>query len=319
MADDPSPPAAAQPAVQASGGRGQWVMFAIATVALAGALGFALTRGDGTPAPQAAAASAEDGMSALEARSRAEPDNAGVWVQLAEARFDSGDFPGAVTAYTRASELSPGVAAVWSGLGEAMVMATPSNAPPMPAAAIAAFRRANGLDRNEPRARYFLAVKRDLDGDHSGAVNDWLALLADTPQGAPWETDLRRTIEQVAARNNIDVRQRLASVRQRSIRPEELPVAAQAIPGPSRQQMQDAASLPKGQQDMMVQGMVDSLEQRLRDNPQQPDRWIMLMRSRMTLGETQKAAQALRDAVRANPAEADRLNAQARMLGVPGA
>ena len=83
--------------------------------------------------------------------------------------------------------------------------------------------------------------------------------------------------------------------------------------------MQQAAALPKGQQDMMVQGMVDGLEARLRENPAQPDRWIMLMRSRMTLGESVKAGEALQAAIRANPGDADRLRAQARLLGVPGA
>jgi cytochrome c-type biogenesis protein CcmH len=82
--------------------------------------------------------------------------------------------------------------------------------------------------------------------------------------------------------------------------------------------MQQAAALPKGQQDMMVQGMVDGLEARLRDNPQQPDRWIMLMRSRMTLGQGAQAAAALQAAIRANPGEAGRLRAEAQVLGVPG-
>lgn len=43
------------------------------------------------------------------------------------------------------------------------------------------------------------------------------------------------------------------------------------------------------------------------------------MRSRMTLGETAKAAQALKDGIAANPAAAGRLKAQAQLLGVPGA
>src|SRR3546814_14962798 len=61
-------------------------------------------------------------------------------------------------------------------------------------------------DLKEPRARYFLAVKKDLAGDHRGAIDDWFALLADTPQGAPWEPDLRRTIEQVGAIHQIEVK-----------------------------------------------------------------------------------------------------------------
>ncbi|MEQ1688694.1 MAG: hypothetical protein ABL874_08980, partial [Sphingopyxis sp.] len=185
--------------------------------------------------------------------------------------------------------------------------------------AMAAFNRAVGLDADDPRARYFIAAKRDVDGDHAGAITAWLALLADTPPGAPWEADLRRTIEQVGARNQIDVTARLAAVRQRELTADQLPLAARAIPGPTRAEMQQAAALPKGQQDMMVADMVDGLQTKLDANPAQVDRWIMLMRSRMTLGQSAQAAEALRRAIAANPAQEARLRAQARMLGVPGA
>src|SRR3546814_16145125 len=72
-----------------------------------------------------------------------------------------------------------------------------SDSEPMPAAASEAFDKAIALDAKDPRARYFLAVRKDIGGDHQGAIDDWFALLSDTPRGAPWEADLRRTIEQV--------------------------------------------------------------------------------------------------------------------------
>ncbi|WP_312846557.1 hypothetical protein [Sphingopyxis sp. PET50] len=190
---------------------------------------------------------------------------------------------------------------------------------PFPAEALAAFRKSLDLDAKDPRARYFLAVKKDVDKDHKGAIDDWFALLADTPQGAPWEENLRRTIEEVGKINKIDVAARLAATKPRAPTAEEIPVAARAIPGPSRADMEAASQLPKGQQDAMIQGMVDGLEAKLKANPADVDRWIMLMRSRMTLGETAKAAQALKDGIAANPGAAARLKAQAQMLGVPGA
>ena len=105
----------------------------------------------------------------------------------------------------------------------------------------------------------------------------------------------------------------------RPLKAEEMPVAARAIPGPSRADMEAASQLPKGQQDAMIEGMVSGLEAKLKADPKNVDRWIMLMRSRMTLGETAKAAQALRDGIAANPDAAGRLKAQAQLLGVPGA
>jgi cytochrome c-type biogenesis protein CcmH len=291
-----------------------------AALLLAAAVGYAIWRdsADSAPPPAPEAAASPDGqLAALEARVKAEPNNAEAWTQLGAARFDLGEYAGAAAAYEKAVGLSPESAGLWSALGEARVMASARD--PMPAAALEAFDKAIALDAKDPRARYFLAVKKDIGGDHKGAIDDWFALLADTPQGAPWEADLRRTIEQVGAIHKIDVAMRLQNTQARPLKPEEMPVAARAIPGPSRADMEAASQLPKGQQDQMIQGMVEGLEAKLKANPQDVDRWIMLMRSRMTLGETAKAAQALKDGIAANPAAAGRLKAQAQMLGVPGA
>ena len=291
-----------------------------AFVLLAAAIGYAIWRDSAPSATGSASESAaapSDQIADLEARARREPDSADAWTALGAAKFDLGDFAGAIAAYEKAVALSSESAGLWSALGEARVMASESE--PMPAAASQAFDKAIALDAKDPRARYFLAVRKDIGGDHRGAIEDWFALLADTPQGAPWEADLRRTIEQVGQIHKIEVADRLAATRPRALTADEMPVAARAIPGPSRADMEAASQLPKGQQDAMIEGMVSGLEAKLRANPADVDRWIMLMRSRMTLGETAKAAKALNDAVAANPDAASRLKAQAGMLGVPGA
>lgn len=291
-----------------------------ALILLVGAVGFAVWRDSAesrAPVVAEAPPSPSGQLATLEARTRTEPDSAAAWQALGAARFDMGDYSGAVVAYEKATGLAPKSAGLWSALGESRVME--SKRDPMPPAALADFNKAKGLNAKDPRARYFLAVKKDVDGDHQGAIDDWLALLADTPQGAPWEPDLRRTIEQVGQIHKIEVASKLAGTRQRALMPEELPVAARAIPGPTRRDMEAASQLPKGQQDAMIAGMVDGLETKLKADPANVDRWIMLMRSRMTLGESGKAAKALKDAIAANPQATARLQAQAQMLGVPGA
>lgn len=295
------------------------VILIAAFLLLTGAVGYTIWRDSAGSVPDpagAATAAPSDQLAAIEARTRTEPNSADAWMQLGAARFDLSDYAGSAAAYEKAVALSPESAGLWSALGEARVMA--SERDPMPPQALAAFEKASALDAKDPRARYFLAVKKDIGGDHKGAIEDWFALLADTPQGAPWEADLRRTIEQVGKIHSIDVGGRLASTRARALTANEMPVAARAIPGPSRADMEAASQLPKGQQDQMIQGMVDGLEAKLKADPKDVDRWIMLMRSRMTLGETAKAAQALKDGIAANPGAAARLRAQAQLLGVPG-
>jgi len=288
-------------------------------------LGFAVAytlRHDRAAAPGAeavATASAADPLAALRQAAHDAPSDPAAWRALASGLFDAGRFAEAAAAYEKAAALAPDLAVVWSSLGEARVMA--SKADPMPPAALDAFRKAAQIDAKDPRARYFLAVNRDLAGDHAGAITDWLALLSDTPPGAPWEADLRRTIEQVGKIHKIEVASRLAAVKQPGpptapVAPPDLPVAAQGIPGPSAADLKAASAMPPSQQRQMAEGMVARLESKLAAEPKNADGWIMLMRSRVTLGQPDKAGAALRDAVAANPAQAARLRQEAAVLGV---
>ncbi|HEU5286519.1 MAG TPA: tetratricopeptide repeat protein, partial [Sphingomicrobium sp.] len=257
---------------------------------------------------------AADPLAALERRAQADPDNAGAWQELGFAYFELGRFADAATAYDKATRADPDSAVLWSSLGEARVMASARD--PMPPAALEAFRKAAALDSGDPRARYFLAVQKDLAGDHPGAIADWLALLADTPPGAPWEADLRRTIEQVGKINKIETASRLAAVKQ-PVPAGPPPTAVASLPGPTAEQVQDASKLSPSQQMDMGRSMVERLEGRLKTDPSNVGGWIMLMRSRMTLKEPQAAKAALAAAIAANPGERARLEAEARALGVP--
>jgi cytochrome c-type biogenesis protein CcmH len=293
---------------------GRIALLAAAIVA-AFTVGVAITRTP-EPAEPAAAVAADAGpgtIESLEQRTRTQPDDAGAWQRLGTAYFAASRYADAARALEKASTLSPDTAAIWSALGEARIYADSRD--PMPAPAAAAFERALALDARDFRARYFLAVKRDLSGDHAGAIGDWLALLRDTPADAPWRADLVRTIEQVGKINRIDVAPRLAAAQASAPAP-VMPPAARGIPGPTAQDMAAAAALSPSEQRNMADGMVSRLEARLQASPADPDGWIMLMRSRMSLGQRDKASQALKDAVAANPQQADMLRQQAGMLGV---
>ncbi len=259
-------------------------------------------------------------IASLEKRVRKDPNDVEGWQLLGWSYFENGQYRESANAYAKTTQLEPGRAVYWSSLGESLVMSDETN--PMPDNAKAAFDTAIKLDPKDPRSRYFLAVSKDLGGDHQGAIDDWLALLKDTPNDAPWEADLIRTVEQVGKINKIDVEKRLENAKSNrlvDIAPGLNSVAARPIPGPSRADMAQAAKLPPGQQQEMVASMVSGLEAKLAGNPKNIDGWIMLMRSRMTLGETAKAKAALERSVAANPQARNRLVSEARILGVPGA
>ncbi len=299
----------------------KWVLIAAALIAI-GAVGFTLYKRavpeSAAPAPVGPEqADIGASISTLEAKLKENPDDAEGWRMLGWSLFETGKFAESAQAYKRATQIEPKKAEYWSSLGEALVLAGKGDVPPD---ARAAFSTAFQLDAKDPRARYFLAVAKDISGDHKGAIDDWFALLEDSPPGAPWEGDVRRIITEVAAKEKIDVAGRMASLRPA---PETggASVATAAIPGPTPQQMRDASAMPKGQQDMMIQGMVEGLETKLKADPNNADGWIMLMRSRMSLGETAKAAEALKSARTALAKDQPKLgmvNAAAQELGVPG-
>lgn len=288
------------------------LLLAAAAVLAAGAIGYRAYNAETADIGPLAEEAGPPTLGQLRERADATPDDPANWQLLGFALFERGEFSEAVDAYAKAVSLDDREAALWSALGEARVMASARD--PLPEQALAAFRKAISLDPRDPRARYFLAVEKDLAEDHDGAIADWLALLADTPPGAPWEADLIRTIEQVGKINGIDTATRIAAAVDG-----RLPAAAMAAPatrGPTAQQIAEAGAIPPSEQRDMALGMVERLEQRLADDPLNVEGWVMLMRSRMTLGEPQSARQALGDAIAANPAAETRLRSEAAALGI---
>jgi cytochrome c-type biogenesis protein CcmH len=233
------------------------------------------------------------------------------WRVVGWAYAQAGDAAASAGAYRKATAIEPDNAENWSSLGESLQTGSTQVVPE----AEAAFRKALSLDASDPRARYFLAVEKDLKGDHKGAVADWLALLNDTPSGAPWEADLRRTIQQTAQRYNIGTKWEVQT-------PVGGSSATAGIPGPTPEQLAAASSIPPSQQDQMVQGMVERLAARLKANPRDANGWIRLMRSRMVLGQKDEAKDALKNGLAAfagDSAAQGQLKSAAAQLGIPAA
>jgi cytochrome c-type biogenesis protein CcmH len=263
----------------------------------------------GSAKPDQPVGSVEENIRQLKARLTREPNDPAGWRMLGWSYFETGDLMGSAAAYRRAAQIEPENAENWSSLGEALQTANTD----VSAEAAAAFERALKLDRTDPRARYFTAVQKDLQGHHDAAIADWIALLRDTPAGAPWEADLRRTIMQVAEQHHINVSGQMPAM------PQGAPATA-GIPGPTPEQLAAASSIPPEQQSEMAKEMVDRLASRLRQNPQDADGWMRLMRSRMVLGEIEAAREAHKSGLAAfkqDSAARAKLDRAARELGIP--
>jgi cytochrome c-type biogenesis protein CcmH len=247
---------------------------------------------------------------------RAHPDDGEGWRSLGWSYFQVQRYADAAGAYAKATKLLPDKAELWSAFGEAQTLA--GNA--VDQIAHDAFEKALAIDPKDSRARYFLAVEKDVKGDHKGAVDDWIAMLRDGPKDSPWAQSVHDLVLKVAAQNKIDVKGRLPDVAPAPAGGDD--AASAAIPGPTADQMNDAAGLTPGQQNDMARGMVDRLAQRLAAQPNDFDGWVRLMRARMVLRDSKGASDALagaRRAFAADKAALARLGSAAQALGVPGA
>jgi len=225
----------------------------------------------------------------LQARLRAAPGDPRGWRLLGMVYSRLGRFGDAADAYGRAVDLAPREPDDLSSQGEALVQAANGMVTP---GARSLFKKVLTFDPADARARYFLAMAKDEDGDHAGAMADWIALIKSAPPDAPWLADMRDFVGRVAAERGVDL-------------------AAQFGP----------QAAPAGQQ-AMIRGMVDRLAAQLKAQPRDADGWIRLMRSRMVLGDPASASGALRDGLAAFSDSAPtqtKLRDAAKSMGVPGA
>lgn len=248
----------------------------------------------------------------LETQMNQRPDNAEGWRMLGWSYLQTGRNADAAVAYGKAVALDPTNNEYISAQGESTVLAADGQVTP---AAEALFKRAVAVEPGDPRARYYLGVAKDQRGDAEGAMNDWIALLKSAPADAPWASEVRTFVEKVAADRKVDLSGRLPPVAGRQA------TADPGRPGPTREQMAAAQNMNPGDRDAMVQGMVDGLAAKLKQNPRDRAGWEQLIRARMVLGDTGQAAadyRTGRQALSGSAQDQQSLRSTAAQLGVPG-
>ena len=294
-------------AVVTLAGTGLYLAIGKPNVKAAPGVAVAAAPADGHPQGETAAMIAQ-----LETQMMQRPDNAEGWRMLGWSYLQTGRNAEAAVAYGKAVALDPTNNEYLSAQGESTVLAADGQVTP---AAEALFRRAVAAEPADPRARYYLAVAKDQRGDSAGAMNDWIALLKSAPADAPWASEVRTFVEQVAVDRKIDLSGRLPPV------PGGQAGVAPALSGPTREQMAAAQTMKPADRDAMVQGMVDGLAEKLKQNPRDRSGWERLIRARMVLGQPDKAAadyRTARQAFSGSAADTQALREAATQLGVPG-
>lgn len=242
------------------------------------------------PLPQANAQGAAPDMAAMiaqvEAHLEKTPDDGRGYEVIAPVYMRLGRYDDAGRALASVIRILGPSAERQAQLGEALFASAGSI---VTADARAAFEAATALDAVHPKARYYLGLAAQQEGDGAKAAAIWSALLKDAPPDAPW----------LAA-----VQQGLAALKG----PQSNPDAAQAIAG-----------LAAPQQQAMIRQMVDGLAVRLASDGKDLAGWQKLVRAYTVLKDPEKAKLALqgaRAAFAGDAAAATTLDGLAHDLGL---
>jgi cytochrome c-type biogenesis protein CcmH len=206
------------------------------------------------------------------------------------ARYDE-----AVKAYSEALRLLGDNPETRADYGEAQVAAA---AGIVTADGRASFQQALAKKPDLPKARYYMALAAEQDGDKPGAADLYRKLLADAAPNAPWAPL---------------VRQRLAALGGGE------PAPSAKIDAPPAEEAAGIASLGPEQREAAIRGMVDRLAARLEEKADDPEGWRKLIRAYSVLQETDKAKAALakaREALNGDAAAKRALDTLAKELGL---
>jgi len=218
------------------------------------------------------------------------PTDARGWNVLAPVLVRLGRFDEAVRAYRNAITYGGETAERRADLGE-VIAAVAGGV--VTTEAKAEFERARALNADDPKSNYFLGLAAEQDGRSADAASIWRVLLAKAPQDAPWRPLVEAALTRVAP-------------------------GAPALPDGA---MAAAKDMSESDRSAMIRGMVERLATRLKQNGDDVEGWLRLVRAYMVMGDRDKAKSALSDARQAVANDAERLrqlNEGLKNLGLDG-
>ena len=233
----------------------------------------------------------ENLIAQVEAHLEKNPTDGRGWNVLAPVLFRIGRYDEAVRAFRNSITYNGEDGPRRADLGEAIAAAAGGV---VTAEARGEFERARSLEPDEPKASYFLGLAAEQDGKNDQAAAIWRGMLDKAPADAPW-----RPLVQAAL----------------------VRVGAPSAPALSGETMAAAKDMSATDRSAMIRGMVERLATKLKQNGDDVDGWLRLVRAYLVMGDRDKALAAQTDARQAVAGDAERLkqlNDGFKTLGLDG-
>jgi cytochrome c-type biogenesis protein CcmH len=223
------------------------------------------------------------------------PDDGKGWDVLAPIYFNAMRIDDAEKAYRNAIRLLGPSAIRLDGLAETLMAGSNGTVTPEVRQTL---EQSLSMEPDNPRAKFYVALSLEQAGQTSEAKAAFEAIVKESPADAPW---LPLVNDHIAKNGGA-------------------PVAAGKAPGgPTEEDVAAAQNMAPADQQQMIRGMVESLDAKLKADPNNFEGWVRLVRSYAVLNDKDRAADALKRGLAAFPADGDQgkqLLALGRELGV---
>ncbi len=194
------------------------------------------------------------------------------WQVLAKTASAIGDFPAAISAYSALADMNPGEPNYRIEEFEAYMAHAGGQITPAAQLVLAAL-----LDTapDHPAGQYYLGLAHLQTGNESAARAVWTALADRSTADAPWMPTLTRQLRGLGG-------------------------------GPPELSDEDIAvvnDMSDSEREAFLNSMLARLQSMLDSDPSDTNGWLMLARSKLTLGDKKGAIDALKSGISANPGE----------------
>jgi cytochrome c-type biogenesis protein CcmH len=239
------------------------------------------------------------------------PEDGAGWDILAPIYFRTMRLGDAELAYRNAIRIQGPSSDRLIGLGETLVAA---NDGIVTEDARSAFEEGLRLDATNPRARFYVGLAYEQAGRKQEALAAFEGLVKDSKSDSPWLPLVNEHIAALKQENGPTVDRA-----QTQTQGQAQSQGSKQLGNPSAEDIANAQGMNTEDRQAMILGMVESLDARLQENPDNFEGWMRLVRSYAMLKNETKAQEALKTGLKSFPAQGEQgkqLVALAKELGL---